>query len=117
MISAPLTNLLLRLFVYPFYKKHYGLLVFLFVSVVIYFFFIEILNQTHLPPAERIYFNLALVLTLVSSPVAAILFFLVWIMYLVKIRNFIITQLSMDTHQFLYYSSTSFTSATQLKSW
>jgi hypothetical protein len=82
-----------------------------------YFFFIEVLNQTHLPPDQIVLYNLMLVLTLISSPVMVALVFIVWLGFTVKSWNYITGQMIMPSNQFLFYSSTSLSKVNQFKSW
>lgn len=114
---SPLTTILIKIFVKGFYRVHSGLFLFLFVTVLMYFFFIEVLNQTHLPPDQIILYNLMLVLTLISSPVMMVLVLTFWLGFTVKSWNYITGQMLIPSNQFLFYSSTSFNKINQFKSW
>ncbi len=112
-----LTRVLLKIFVFGFYRMHAGLLLTLFISLFIHFFFTSVLNQTHLTQEGIILNNLKLVLTSVSNPAAMGLLFLIWLIYTVKSAKYVMAQLSMPQNQFLFYSSTSLSIRRQLMSW
>jgi|688.fasta_scaffold215412_2 hypothetical protein len=114
---SSLTTVLIKIFVKGFYRVHSGIFLFFFVTVLMYFFFIEVLNQTHLPPDQIVLYNLMLVLTLISSPVMVALVFIVWLGFTVRSWNYITGQMIMPSNQFLFYSSTSFSKVNQFKSW
>jgi hypothetical protein len=114
---SSLTTVLIKIFVKGFYRVHSGIFLFFFVTVLMYFFFIEVLNQTHLPPDQIVLYNLMLVLTLISSPVMVALVFIVWLGFTVKSWNYITGQMIMPSNQFLFYSSTSLSKVNQFKSW
>lgn len=114
---SSLTTVLIKIFVKGFYRVHSGIFLFFFVTVLMYFLFIEVLNQTHLPPDQIILYNLMLVLTLISSPVMVALVFIVWLCLTVKSWNYITGQMLIPSNQFLFYSSTSFSKGNQFKSW
>lgn len=114
---SSLTTVLIKIFVKGFYRVHSGIFLFFFVTVLMYFFFIEVLNQTHLPPDQIVLYNLMLVLTLISSPVMVALVFIVWLGFTVKSWNYITGQMLIPSNQFLLYSSTSFSKVNQFKSW
>lgn len=116
-MRASLIKILIKIIAYRFYKAHAGLLLFLFVSVAIYFFFIQVLNQTHLPDSQIIYHNLILVLSLLSSPVMALLMCIAWLFYTVKSWSFAASQLALEENRFLFYSVTSFSRSNQFMSW
>src|SRR3990170_2588131 len=116
MVSS-LTTVLIKIFVKGFYRVHSGIFLFFFVTVLMYFFFVEVLNQTHLPPDQIILYNLMLVLTLISSPVMVALVFIVWLGFTIKSWNYITGQMLIPNNQFLFYSSTSFSKVNQFKSW
>lgn len=114
---SSLTTVLIKIFVKGFYRVHSGIFLFFFVTGLMYFFFIEVLNQTHLPPDQIVLYNLMLVLTLISSPVMVALVFIVWLGFTVRSWNYITGQMIMPSNQFLFYSSTSFSKVNQFKSW
>jgi hypothetical protein len=114
---SSLTTVLIKIFVKGFYRVHSGIFLFLFVTVLMYFCFIEVLNQTHLPPDQIILYNLMLVLTLITSPIMVALVFIVWLGFTVKSWDYITGQLLIPSNQFLFYSSTSFSKVNQFKSW
>lgn len=112
-----LIKVLLKIFVFGFYRMHAGLLLTLFISLFIHFFFTSVLNQTHLTQEGIILNNLKLVLTSVSNPAAMGLLFLIWLIYTVKSAKYVMAQLSMPQNQFLFYSSNSLSIRRQLVSW
>lgn len=114
---SPLTTVLIKIFTKGFYRVHSGMFLFFFVTLIMYFFFIEVLNQTHLPPDQIILYNLMLVLTVISSPVMTALVFVAWLVFTVKSWNYITGQILIPSNQFLFYSSTSVSKVDQFKSW
>lgn len=112
-----LTRILIKLFAYGFYKLHSGLLLSLFVSVIIYFFFIEVLNKTHLPAEHILEHHLVLVLEFVSNPVMMGVIFSFWLIYTIKSWKYIAGQLRASEQQFLFYSSTALGKWQQFQSW
>jgi hypothetical protein len=114
---SPLTIVLIKIFVKGFYRVHSGLLLFFFVTVIMCGFFVEVLNQNHLPTSEVVKLNLLIVLTLISSPVVLTLVFAGWVIYTIKSWNYVAAQLLIPSNQFLFYSSTSTNKLDQFKSW
>ena len=113
----PLTRVLTKIFVKGFYRVHAGLLLFFFVTLLTYGFFINVLNETHLTPADRILNNLILVLTLLSSPLMVIVVFVAWFFYTVKSWDYVLGQMTTPANEFLYYSSTAMPRRGQGGSW
>ncbi|MFM9836814.1 MAG: hypothetical protein ACKVOQ_01045 [Cyclobacteriaceae bacterium] len=114
---SPLINVLIKIFVKGFYRVHSGLLLFFFVTIITCGFFVEVLNQNHLPPTEVIKLNLLIVLTLISSPVVLILVFVGWLIFTIKSWDYVTAQLMVPSNLFLFYSCTSNDKITQFKSW
>ncbi len=114
---SPLIKVLFKIFVKGFYKAHSGLLLFFLVTVIMYGFFVEVLNHNHLPPSEVIKLNLLIVLTLISSPVALILVLVCWLIFTIKSWNYVSAHLLIHSNQFLFYSSTYIKKIDQFKSW
>jgi hypothetical protein len=114
---APLTHVLLKIFVKEFYRVHSGLLLSSFVSIVMYCFFVEVLNQTHVPPDQVIFYQLTIVLTILSSPVVVGMVFIVWFVLTVKSWSFVSGQIRVASNQFLLYSSTAMSKVAQWRSW
>jgi hypothetical protein len=114
---SPLTNVLIKIFVKGFYRVHSGLLLFFFVTIITCGFFVEVLNQNHLPPSEVIKLNLLIVLTLISSPVVLTLVFVGWLIFTIKSLDYVTAQFMVSSNLFLSYSSTSSDKITQFKSW
>src|SRR5688500_939668 len=101
MRPGPLTTLLIKIFAYRFYKIHAGFLLFFFVSAIVYFFFINVLNQTHLPADQVKLYNLIFVLTYISSPILVAAVFIAWLAYTIKTWRFIMEQSSIAANLFL----------------
>lgn len=116
-MTAPLTSILLKIVAKGFYKEHSGLLLFLFATLLSYCFYIEVLNQTHLTPDQILLHNFAFVLNLISSPIMLILISIIWLVLTIKSWNYVLLQTSIQSNQFLFYSSTSLSKIHQLKSW
>jgi hypothetical protein len=113
----PLTKVLIKIFVKGFYRNHAGSLLFFFAGVFSYCFFIQVLNQTHLEPADRIVQNLLFVLTLLSSPPLVAIVFIVWIGFTFKSYRYIAAELILPANQFLFYSGTALKRQELFKSW
>ncbi len=113
----PLTLVLTKIFVKGFYRVHAGLLLFFFVTLLTYGFFINVLNETHLTPPDRILYNLILVLTLLSSPIMVIVVFVAWFFYTLKSWDYVLGQMATPANEFLYYSSTAMPRRGQAGSW
>jgi len=116
-MNNPLTNVLIKIFVRGFYRQHAGSLLFFFVGIFSYCFFIQVLNQTHLNPADRIIQNLLFVLTLLNSPPLVILVLLVWIGFTIKSYRYILGELEFPVNQFLFFSSTALERLKVFSSW
>jgi hypothetical protein len=114
---SPLTKVLVKIFARGFYRVHAGLFLFFFSTLIVYFFFIEVLNQTHLPPDQVILHNLMLVLTLISSPIMVVLLFVIWFGFTIKSWDYVTGQIFIPSNHFLFYSSTSVNKVSQFKSW
>jgi hypothetical protein len=114
---SPLTRVLTKIFAKGFYRVHAGLLLFFFVTLLTYGFFINVLNETHLTPPERILYNLILVLTLLSSPIMVIVVFIAWFFYTLKSWDYVLGQMTIPANEFLYYSSTAMPRRVQARSW
>ncbi|MEO6685442.1 MAG: hypothetical protein ABIN24_05730, partial [Dyadobacter sp.] len=112
-----MTKILIKTFAAGFYKVHAGLLLTLFVTLFINFFFTNVLNQTHLNQEQILLNNLKLVLTSVSNPVATGMLFLIWLGYTVKSCQYVAAQLTLNQHQFLFYSSNAMSLGKQFQTW
>ena len=113
----PVAHVLIRVFAYRFYKANAGLFLFLFVTVVISFFFMNVLNETHLEPAERIKYNLIFTLSFMSSPYICMVVFVGWAIYTVRSWSFILKQTQLPKQQFLKYSITAVSKRKQYANW
>src|SRR5882762_8835116 len=96
---SPVTRLLIRVFAKGFYRDHAGLLLFFVVSVATYGFFINVLDQNHIPADEVIRHQLGLVLALLSSPAMMALVFVIWFFLSIKSRNYVSTRRRIPENQ------------------
>lgn len=113
----PVAHVLIRVFAYRFYKANAGLFLFLLVTVVMYLFFMNVLNETHLEPAERIRYNLIFALSFMSSPYIAGVVFVAWSFYTVRSWSFMMAQVQLPEQQFLRYSVTAASTMQQFIDW
>jgi hypothetical protein len=113
----PVTRVLLKLFAFRFYKAHSGLFLFLLVSVLISFFFVNVLNQTHLNAQEKLLHQLGLVLAFVSSPIMMALIFVAWLAYMAKSWSFTRAQFRLPQNHFLYFSINAMSRNQQFRWW
>jgi hypothetical protein len=113
----PVAHVLIRVFAYRFYKAKAGLFLFLFVTVAMYFFFMNVLNETHLEPADRIRYNLIFALSFMSSPYICGVVFVAWAFYTVRSWSFVMTQAQLPEQQFLRYSVTAAPALQQFMDW
>ncbi len=116
-MAISLTGVLIKIFVRGFYRNHAGSLLFFFVGIFSYCFFIQVLNQTHLNPADRIIQNLLFVLTLLTSPPLVLVVFIGWIGFTIKSYQYILGELKLPANQFLFYSATALKRQEVFKSW
>ena len=114
-MHTPLTNILMKIFGAGFYRMHSGMLVFLFGTVISYCFFINTLGSVPLWAFTE--WNLVITLSVVSNPLILCIYFLVCLGYAVKSCQYIIGQLGLNSNEFLYYSTSSFSKVQQFKSW
>jgi hypothetical protein len=116
-LMRPITHVLIRVFAHRFYKANAGLFLFLFVTVVMSLFFMNVLNETHLEPAERIKYNLIFALSFMSSPHISIVVFVGWTIYTMRSWSFILKQTQLPEQQFLKYSITAASKLRQFADW
>lgn len=117
LMSSPLTRVLIRIFALGFYRAHAALLLFFFVTLIVYGLFINVLNQTHLPPDEVVMHNLKVVLTIISSPAIATVVLILWLFLTAKSWNYVLSQLQNTSNRFLWYIGTAFPVWRQFRSW
>lgn len=113
---TPFTRMLLKIFVRAFYRAHSGMFLFTFVTLILYGFFIEVLNKTHLPHSEIILHHLVIVLTVISSPIVFVIVLFAWLVYMIKASQFVVKLMDADSNLFLFYSSTSISRSEQFRS-
>lgn len=109
------TKILTKTFASSFFKAHAGFLFFLFATLISYCFFIKTLGKVS--PEEATFFNLAITLTILSTPIMTVIFFLACIIYTLKSWQYITLQLQSVQNEFLHYSITAASKSAQLKSW
>lgn len=112
-----LTQILYKIFVKGFYKVHSGQLLFLFGTILTYLFYIQVLSDDHLTSQETIFYNLSFILTIISSPILAVLMMFIFLIFTLKSYNYISAQIYQPTNFFLFYSTNSLSKSRQLKSW
>lgn len=111
------TQILYKIFVKGFYKVHSGQLLFLFGTILTYLFYIQVLSDDHISTKETIFYNLSFILTIIGSPILAVLMMAVFLIFTLKSYNYISSQIYQPTNFFLFYSANSLTKSRQLKSW
>lgn len=110
-----LTNVLLKIFAWRFYKEHSGLLLFFYVTVISYCFFIKTAGVYK--QEESVFYHLMLMMTFINTPVIMLVVFTLWLIYTIKSWQFVGRQLRMENNRFLFYSATSYSKRIQLVSW
>lgn len=117
-MANPLSHILIKIFARGFYKVHSGLLIFLFVALISYCFFINTAGDIKLmAPSKALFYNFILLMTFISDPLMTAMFFITWLLYTVKSVGYVINQLRVPNHQFVYYSSPAFSRSDQFKAW
>lgn len=116
-MAFPLTRILVKVYALKFYKANNGWFLFLFVTLIVYLFFINVLNETHLPDEQVTIYHLLFVLTLITTPVMMLLVFVIMLLYTFKNCKFILTQSALAENNFLYYSTTAIRKTEQYRSW
>jgi hypothetical protein len=114
---AAFNKVLFKIFVKGFYQAHASVLLFFFVSIITYCFFIQVLNETHLAPAERVMQNLLFVLTLLTSPPLVVVVFVVWLVFTIKSWSYVARELAIQSNQFLFYSITALSNVELFTGW
>lgn len=112
-----LTQILYKIFVKGFYRVHSGQLLFLFGTILTYLFYIQVLSDDHITTQETIFYNLSFILTIISSPILAVLMMFVFLIFTLKSYNYITAQIYHPTNFFLFYSANSLSKSRQLRSW
>lgn len=117
MTYSSFVKVLVKIFAFGFYRVHAGLLLFLFVTFMIYGLFITPLNQTHLTQEQITFYNLMIVLTLISSPVMVFFVFGMWLFYTIKSWKYVLGQIKVASNHFLFYSVNAMDKSGQFKAW
>ncbi|MCC3157073.1 hypothetical protein LJ737_07475 [Hymenobacter sp. 15J16-1T3B] len=116
-MSNSLPRLLVRLVAKPFYREHTGLLFGLFVFLFSSFFYTNVLNQTHLTPAQILATALRLARASVSHPLGTAALLGVFLFYSLKTWQYAARRLREPEVHFLRYSTTALPAARQLRAW
>lgn len=101
-----LTNVLLKIFANGFFRVHAGILLFIFLAMV-----------GVVPPQYLIGYHKALMLAMGSNAVMMVLVFAGWLIYAIKSWHYVLGQIFTTEQHFLFYSSNSFSTKNQIKSW
>jgi hypothetical protein len=111
-----LSNVALRkIFVDGFYRTHAGMLVFLFVILISYCLFINTLGTVR--PDQIDFWQFFFTLSLVSNPLIMTFYFIGSSLYAYKSLKYVLNQLALPQHEFLYYSFTASTKKRQFRAW
>ncbi|MFD2786410.1 hypothetical protein [Hymenobacter rubripertinctus] len=116
-MKRPLTRVLVKVMANGFYRQHTGLLLTLFILIFTNFFYTNVLNQTHLTPAQIVENALKLAITTVSEPLGVVLLFGLFFGYTVKSCQYVAGRLQAVDVQFLFYSSNALPRPQQVRSW
>jgi hypothetical protein len=111
------TRVLTRLLAKGFYQAHTGLLLSLFILIFSNFFYTNVLNQSHLTPAQLLETALKLVVSTVSEPLGVLLFAAALFFYSAKTWQYVGARLQAPDTTFLYYSINALNRARQLRAW
>jgi hypothetical protein len=111
-----LSNVALRkIFVDGFYRTHAGMLVFLFVILISYCLFINTLGTVR--PDQIDFWQFFFTISLVSNPLIMTFYFIGSSLYAYKSLKYVLNQLALPQHEFLYYSFTASTKKRQFRAW
>lgn len=108
-----ITNVLVKVFAWRFYRENSGLLLFSYVSVISYCFFIKTVGNYQ--PEESVFYHLMLMMTFIVSPLVMLLVFALYLIYTIKSWQYVGRQLKLESNQFLFYSITASSRAIQFK--
>lgn len=108
-----MTNVLLKVFGWRFYRENSGLLLFSYVSLISYCFFIKTVGNYQ--PEESVFYHLMLMMTFIVSPLIMLLVFALYLIYTIKSWQYVGKQLKLESNQFLFYSITASARVIQFK--
>ncbi|QDW26210.1 hypothetical protein FFJ24_015865 [Pedobacter sp. KBS0701] len=112
----PLSNIALRkIFVDGFYRTHAGMLVFFFVMLISYCLFINTLGTVM--PDQIDFWQFFFTISLVSNPLIMAFYLVASALYAYKGLKYVLNQLLLPQHEFLYYSFTSSSKKQQILNW
>lgn len=112
---SPLTIVLTKIFSRGFYRANAGSLLFFFVVVISYAIFITPAGTMSHETFQL--YQVIVMMTLISNPVAMGVIFFAWLLYTVKSWQYVTGQLTAGENGFLYYSSTALSKFRQVRSW
>lgn len=111
-----LSNTALRkIFVDGFYRMHAGMLVFIFVILMSYCLFINTLGTVR--PDQIDFWQFFFTISLVSNPLIMTFYLIGSSLYAYKSLKYVLNQLALPQHEFLYYSFTSSFRKRQFMAW
>jgi hypothetical protein len=110
-------RVLIKTIVYGFYQENTGLLVFLFLTIFVNFFYTRVPNQLHLTKEQISQNAFRLAITSVSEPIGIVVFFSICFLYSVKSWKYVAKRLSYPDVKFLFYSTNSLKKAEHIKCW
>jgi hypothetical protein len=111
-----LFNVALRkIFVDGFYRTHAGMLVFIFVILMSYCLFINTLGTVR--PDQINFWQFFFTISLVSNPLILTFYLIGSSLYAYKSLKYVLNQLALPQHEFLYYSFTASTKKRQFRAW
>jgi len=112
---SPLTIVLTKIFSRGFYRANAGSLLFFFVVVISYAIFITPAGTMSHETFQL--YEVIVMMTLISNPVAMSVIFFAWLLYTIKSWQYVTGQLTAAENGFLYYSSTALSKFRQVRSW
>ncbi|SDG92719.1 hypothetical protein SAMN05421827_11328 [Pedobacter terrae] len=111
-----LSNTALRkIFVDGFYRTHAGMLVFVFVMLISYCLFINTLGTVM--PDQIDFWQFFFSVSLVSNPLMMTFYLIASSIYAYKSLKYVLSQLALPQHEFLYYSFNASSKKHQFKNW
>ncbi|SHN10556.1 hypothetical protein [Chitinophaga sp. CF418] len=112
---SPLSVVLTKIFSRGFFRANAGSLLFFFVVVISYSILITPAGTMSHDTFQL--YELIVMMTFISNPVAMTAIFTAWLLYTVKSWQYVTGQLTVTENGFLYYSSTALSKFRQLRSW
>ncbi len=104
-----------KIFVDGFYRTHAGMLVFIFVILVSYCLFINTLGTVR--PEQIDFWQFFFTISIVSNPLILTFYLIGSSLYAYKSLKYVLNQMALPQHEFLYYSFTASNKKQQFKHW